>query len=148
LLLSLRFQTSTPRVTALLCGEIGIALMIWILAQALQIEPQLYKVSQIEDRGEDIGNYLVAYLLPFLAVPEPSVGDSVAYIGFLLIAGLIYIRSDLVYVNPLLYVLGFRVSKVSTVQGYSGILISKRRYAAGDEFEAARIRDLVLVDFK
>jgi hypothetical protein len=133
-------------VLLILFGEIGIALILWILEDAMKLDPQHYSITKIDDRGEDIGNYLVAYLLPFLVLPDPTPTDLTAYAGFLLIAGVIYVRSDLIHINPMLSLLGFRVARIETSEGYFGILITRRRYSGGELISAARIRNSVLVE--
>jgi hypothetical protein len=146
-LAAFRLQYPNPKVIACILGLIGVALMVWILAHAKELEPQEYTIRSVEDRGADVGNYLVAYLLPFLVVPDPGWGDLFAYMGFLLVAGLIYVKSDSIYVNPLLYLLGFRVARIETTDNYSGFLISKHPAEANSTITAARIRNSILVGF-
>jgi len=147
LLLGLRFQDLAPRSVALALGVIGVGLQVLVLVHARYLEPQEYTITSVVDRGADVGGYLVAYLLPFLVVPEPTGGELVAYIAFLAIAGVIYVRSELIYINPLLYVLGYRVTTVETAEGYTGTLITRRALTTNANIRAARIRNLVLVEF-
>lgn len=62
-----------------------------------------------EDTGGEVSGYLASYLLPFVTVPTPSWRDLLDYGLFLLVNLVIYVRSNLVRVNPTLYVLGYRV---------------------------------------
>jgi hypothetical protein len=61
-----------------------------------------------------VSGYLAAYLLPFLTVPEPSATDLVTYAIFVFVAGLIYVRSGLMQINPTVYLLNRRVLRATT----------------------------------
>jgi hypothetical protein len=62
------------------------------------------------DAGAEVSGYLAAYLVPFLVVVEPAPGDLVAYAIFLVVAGLIYVRSGLMQINPTVYLMNRRSS--------------------------------------
>lgn len=74
--------------------------------------PYEIKVTSSEDTGGEVSGYLASYLLPFVTVPTPGWRDLLAYGLFLLVGLVIYVRSNLVRVNPTLYLLGYRVLHV------------------------------------
>ena len=75
--------------------------------------------------------YLATYLLPFVTLSEPSDRDVVSYLLFLLVAALIYVQSDLLQINPVLYLFRRRVVKVTTKAGWQAYLVTPRRRSAG-----------------
>jgi hypothetical protein len=99
--------------------------LVLVIAAARHLEPQERTVTGTEDRGPDVAGYLATYLLPLLATPEPSTRDLTAYGAFILLVGLVYVRSSMVAVNPLVYVLGYRLSEISTAAGARQMLVSR-----------------------
>jgi len=82
-------------------------------------------VTRIQDVGAEVGGYLASYLLPFVTAPDPSSRDLIGYGLFLLVALAIYVRSDLVRVNPTFYVLGYRVLRVTIRTGADRYLLTR-----------------------
>jgi hypothetical protein len=76
------------------------------------LEPYDITVKSSEDTGGEVSGYLASYLLPFVTVPTPGWRDLLGYALFLLVGLVIYVRSNLVRVNPTLYLLGYRVLAV------------------------------------
>lgn len=95
------------------------------------------------DAGADVAGYLASYLLPFVTTAFPGPWDLVSYSLFIAIVGLIYVRSDMVQINPTLYILHYRVARVTahTTNGpvFSGFVIAKRQLDPGDSFTAATL---------
>jgi hypothetical protein len=101
-------------------------------------------IASFDDRGADVGGYVSAYLLPLLVVPEPTAGDLAAYVLILFVIGLVYVRSKMIQLNPLLYLVGQRLYAVTTVDGFRGYLIQGQEPTLGTEVRVAR-RDNILL---
>ena len=84
--------------------------------------------------------------MPFLTVAEPNGRDVAAYAGFLAVAATISLRSSVAQVNPLLYLLGYRVLAVTSDQGLRAYLITRRTVLANSSVLATRFRNDVLID--
>jgi hypothetical protein len=65
--------------------------------------------DDIEDLGGNAAGYLATYLLPFLGLVPTGWGDWASYGVYLLVAAIVFIRTDLSLVNPTLYLYGWRV---------------------------------------
>lgn len=100
-------------------------------------------IVSASDAGSDVAGYLASYLLPFVTTAFPGPWDLVSYSLFIAVVGVIYVRSDMVQINPSLYVLRYRVLKVTahTTDGpnFSGFVISKRHLMPGDSLTAATL---------
>lgn len=66
-------------------------------------------LSDIRDRGGDVSGYLATYLLPFISQPPAGWAEIAVYVTYFAVALVVYVRSDLVLINPTLYLLGWRV---------------------------------------
>lgn len=112
-LLAVRFQ---PLWLMLMCAGLAV-LGVGALLMLLRLDARATAGAHQLTHVKDAGAYLGAYLLPFLTVSTPTVRDSIAYAAFLIVAGSIYLHSSVVQINPLLYLLGYRVLEVVDTNG-------------------------------
>jgi len=96
------------------------------------------RFERVEDAGGAVAAYLATYLLPFIASPPTRPADIAAYAVYFVVVFVIYIRSDMAFVNPTLYVLGWRVVE-GTTHGRSVLVVCR---SAPDEET-----DVDVVDF-
>ncbi len=91
----------------------------WHITRLAKTETQDYEITvqSSEDTGAEVSGYLASYLLPFVTVASPGWRELLAYSLFLLVAFVIYVRSNLVRVNPTLYLFGYRVLKIVYGEG-------------------------------
>lgn len=71
--------------------------------------PRSLVFGEVSDQGGNAAGYLATYLLPFIGLVPQDWGDWAAYVLYLLVALIVFIRTDLTFVNPTLYVLNHRV---------------------------------------
>lgn len=116
-----------------------------------------YEVIEVENRDADVSAYAGTYLLPFLAVFGGRWQDIASLGAFIAFLGVVYVRSRLIYVNPILSVLGFRLWRVIAITAGSDksavagtwprfALARAAVIAPGDVVEARRVTsDLLLI---
>jgi hypothetical protein len=148
-LLALRFEKPWLRVAL---GAAAAAFILDTLRIAVVLPKRVgaspFTIESVADEGAQVSGYLATYLLPFLAVPSPSVTDLIAYALFLLIAGVIAVRSDLTEINPTLYLLGYRLMSVTAVEGFVGYAIVRSELAPGSVLRANHLGSHVLVEVR
>ena len=71
--------------------------------------PRSLAFGEVNDQGGNAAGYLATYLLPFVGLVPQDWGDWSAYAVYFLVAMLVFIRTDLTFVNPTLYILKRRV---------------------------------------
>lgn len=146
-LLAVRFTTAWLEIACGVIAAVGLFDMLWIVfgvTRRTAAEP--VTVAAVEDAGPEVAGYLVSYLLPFLTVAQPSTRDVVAYLMFLIVAGLIYVRSDMAQINPTLYLLGRRVVRLRTDRGWVGYVIVRSAVGVGDQLRAVPLNAAVRVE--
>lgn len=145
IILAFRFWWSWSALACIVLAIVGLAgLLGWMLYCRRQ-SPGEYIVQSVEDAGAEAAGYLASYLLPFFNVVVPGWRDIVAYVGFFLTAGAIYVRSNILRINPTLYLMGYWVLQVEDVSGKSHYLITRERVRADTRFEAVDLRGGVLL---
>jgi len=145
-LLAIRFEQRWLWISCTVIAVLGVVSLWLLLRLDARSSPGPHTLASVKDAGGEAASYLATYLLPFLTVATPTVRDVLAYAGFLLVAATISLRSPVVQVNPLLYVLGYRVLSVTDDHGLQAYMVTRRRPPAGDRVLATRFRDDVLVD--
>jgi hypothetical protein len=71
--------------------------------------PRSLVFGEVNDQGGNAAGYLATYLLPFVGLIPQDWGDWAAYVVYFLVAMIVFIRTDLTFVNPTLYILNRRV---------------------------------------
>jgi len=114
-----------------------------------------YELLDVENRDADVAAYAATYLLPFLTVFSEDWRDVVSLAAFIGFLGIVYVRSRLIYVNPVLALLGFRLWRVipitagapqdaSNVPWPRFLLADTERVRKGQIISARRVTDDLL----
>lgn len=138
-LLALKFDTGWLQLSFFaltIVGWIeGLRLTFWYSQKAARYT---YTIDKVEDSGTAVNGFLASHLLPFLAPGSPTTRDLVAYLVFFIVLLLVSINSDLAHINPVLYILGRRVVRITTA-GAPRILVCRRPPLPGDQVSAVRL---------
>lgn len=145
-LLAIRFVQPYLWIPCVSLAVLGVGSLWLLLHLDSRSSPGAYALTSVQDAGVEAAAYLASYLLPFLTVPTPSARDVAAYVGFILVAATISVRSSVAQVNPLLYLFGYRVLAVTSDRGLRAYLITRRKVASGTVVQATRFGEDVLVD--
>jgi hypothetical protein len=145
-ILAVRFRDLRLGLACALVAVLGAASLLLLLRAARKIQPDPHRVDRVADRGAEVAGYLATYLLPFVTVTEPSARDIIAYSFFLVVVGVVYVQSDMVQINPLLYLFGYRVSAVTTGDGWSGVLISRSQPRPESVVLASRLQNTLALE--
>jgi hypothetical protein len=149
IMLGLRFTPTMLRVGLIAFGIACAVIVGWLLTRRAADRPSNTTITIIGDAGAEVSGYLAAYLLPFLTVADPKATDIVAYVIFIAVAGLVYVRSGLMQINPTVYVLGRRVLRgaIPVRSGTKDVfVITQRDLRVGASLKAERFADRVYID--
>ncbi len=114
LLIGIRSVDRAPEVMVA-SGVLTVAggLGTWAFLWAARRKPTgEYELLDVESRDGDIAAYAATYLLPFLTVFSGDWRDVLSLAAFITFLGVVYVRSRLIYVNPLLAVMGYHLWRV------------------------------------
>jgi hypothetical protein len=100
------------------------------------------KIDRFENINDMSLEYIITYIFPLLFLNYSDWNVLLALIVIFLTIGYIYIRSDLIYMNPVLNLLGYNIYKSQTVEG-SIIVISKRGIEEIGEYKLVQLADKV-----
>ncbi|MCW3040565.1 MAG: hypothetical protein JWM31_2470 [Solirubrobacterales bacterium] len=113
-------RVGAPAVSAAVIG-VGLAMAAGLLAvlrrgrRRSATEP--LRVLAVSDRGIDAAAYLPTFLLPFLVVNDPAVRDLVVLGLFAVLLVYVSAQTDLLALNPWLFVTGRRLVQATVDRG-------------------------------
>jgi hypothetical protein len=116
-------------------GLLGLAITyVYFKAVVFSRSPIRGDITSRHARGSEIMGYIASYIVPFVTFSLSSWRQIVALTLFILILGIVYIFSeDMVRVNPMFNLLGYRLYEVTVEQGKDSFaLITRRRIKCGD----------------
>jgi hypothetical protein len=156
LILAVRsFQHST----ALFWLSIGLAIVsavafLIFIRVARQGGPFRGSVTEVEPRDTELAAYVATYLLPFVVVFGATIQDVLALGLFIFFIGLLWVNSGMIYLNPLLILVGYHVYvvRITPVGGTRATLSAnfmlshQENLRPGDEVLVDRIGRGVLID--
>lgn len=114
-------------------GLAGIKLIVHVSRRDATSIPD--RVVYCQERGDELMGYVSAYLIPFLAIDLSDWRHVLALGAFILLLGYLYVTTSLIYINPLLRILGYHVYEVEFERCGRQRMISKRALAINDSIE-------------
>ena len=144
-ILAVRFDPLWLRVACVVAMLLGVVTFVVLLRLQRRVGAGTYDVMEVREAGGEAASYLATYLLPFVVVANPSVRDVVAYVLFLVVAGVVSSRSTMIQVNPLLFIFGYHVLRLVDSNRSVWFLISRKSPMAGDRIAATLWSDDVIV---
>lgn len=92
---------------------VGICFLLYLLNKHDQLTQDKIEVYEIENVTSESMTYIITYLVPFLSLNLNSTINLYCIILLIATIGIIYINSDMLYINPLLNSFGYRTFKIS-----------------------------------
>jgi hypothetical protein len=102
------------------------ALAVVFRSKATDVGPRLVVARSTPDEGEVMA-YVSTYLVPFLGLDLSSATGIVVFVGFLLVVGVVYVNSNMLFVNPLLSLAGYHTFRVVDPDGAEYRLVTRRK---------------------
>lgn len=126
LILAARIYNMPLRLAFGTLGVAGFADAIRLVRAGRRKAPKTVSFVGVRDSGDQVAAYLATYLLPLLAAPAPAAGDLVGYGIYAVVVAVITVRSDLIHINPTVYVLGWKIATVTRQDGREQYVVCKK----------------------
>jgi hypothetical protein len=108
---------------------VGLAVFIVILKAIQSGNAESYRLGDISDSSSDVLGHIGAYLAAAIIDPSASTDQAVLSLVVFGLIFLVHVSVGLVHVNPLFYVVGYRVYSTASEQGRSYYLIARSEVA-------------------
>jgi hypothetical protein len=149
MIIAMRAWNDNRRVAigCLATSALSLLVLFLFLRAAQSIAASKISIASVKSRDGDVMSYIVTYLLPFLAVKLGDPKDVMSLGLLLLVVGLLYVNSNMIYTNPALNIAGYHIFEVEDGDGKVSALLCKRSYVRnGSELHVISIGDYVLLE--
>lgn len=92
-----------------------------------------FEIKSIQPQNKEYITYLGTYILPFIALETKTPYDIAAYVILFITMGLIYIRTNLIYTNPMLLFFGYDLYEVIDIKENKFVCITKDQFKSGEK---------------
>lgn len=111
-------------ITTLSVGFVGLFITFYVLNR---ISGEYKQATSTNPESKINFQYFLAYIIPFVAIDMDSMRQMVAYAVLFIFLGILYIRTELIYVNPTLTMLGYHLFKIK-IKDENILLITKNSF--------------------
>ena len=130
---------------AILILLVGISGLIILLLYFFLIVPRRQvsheTVASLNRHDGDVLSYVTSYLLPFVSLDLTS-SQVWAVLVFFAVLLIIYVNSNMIYINPMLNVFGYHLYEITIEHNEASFyLLTRRRLALHSHIEVAHIGD-------
>lgn len=101
-------------------------ILVIVFWKVRSVSGKYLKIEKIENLNRVGLEYFITYIIPFLAINFLEIKDLLALGVIFFVMGVIYIKSDLIYMNPILNLAGFNLYKVIS-DGHEHIIITRKK---------------------
>jgi hypothetical protein len=127
-----RASTSTWLTLGAIASVSVLALVTVMMSKRGERGPRL-TVARSRPKDGDVLAYTATYLVPFLGLDLTKSDDVVVLSGFLCVLGIVYVNSDMLFVNPLLSLARYHSFWVTDQDGHEYSLITRRTHLDPDQ---------------
>lgn len=145
-ILAIRFERLWLQYTCVGLAVAGLISLLVVLNVHNRTNGPELVVDTVSSAGGEAASYLAGYLLPFVTVSEPKARDIIAYSAFIVVAGVVHSRTNAIQVNPLLFLLGWKILRVTPTKGPAVFLITRKNRFHGDRVPTSRLDEDVRLE--
>ena len=124
---------------------IGISGLVILFLYFLLIVPRRAKshetITELNRHDGDVLSYVASYLVPFVSL-DLTGAQLWAVIVFLAVLLIIYVNSNMIYINPMLNILGYHLYEIKIAKNETSFyLLTRQRVGLRSVVHVARIGD-------
>ncbi len=130
-------------------GLLSLVLMLLYLRSVRRIKPPVpTKVTEVHKRDADVMGYIASYLVPFVTFPLDAgwqlIVALLVFVGVLL---LVYVNSNMIYVNPMLNIFGYHLYEIRVEHGENDVYyIARKPVHRSEPIEYVRLDDDIYLE--
>jgi len=138
------------RFWALVILLIGLSGCFIMLAYFLVIAPRKHicveKVTELQKRDGDVMSYVAGYLIAFIAFPLHGWQHIAAVLTFLGVLLIVYVNSNLIYINTMLTLLGYHLYEARLEHSeVFHLLLIRHRLIRGETVRLAKLGESIVL---
>ena len=110
-----------------ICISIVSLILLMLILNVVGRSSEYMDFYEIKKNNKSINEYILVYILPFITVQTNDYKELTIFIIIFLLIGILSVKNDLVYINPILYIMKFNIYSFKETNDSleESILISK-----------------------
>lgn len=123
----LHYEHSLIPYVGIILSVIGFTGLFITIQVFNKISGERIEAKEIKSEGKLNFEYFLAYIIPFIAIDIDETRQLLAYVVLFVFIGILYVKTNLIYVNPTLVILGYNLFRFKT-EYEDAMLITKNSY--------------------
>jgi hypothetical protein len=126
---------------------LGVTGLVVVMASLGSEGESPIEVRKVVPKEGEVLSYIAVYLVPFLGLDLSKSDDVVAFCVFLAVLGVIYVNSNMLFVNPLLSIVGYHTYEIEDPrENVFTVLTRQRNLYDGVTITPAQVDPYLRVD--
>lgn len=92
---------------------IAVLFLHYLLTKQSAISPKKLEIIEVKNRTSDTLNYILTFIIPFLSLNLTNYTDIFCILLLLVTISVVYINSNLLYINPVLNLMGYTTFEIN-----------------------------------
>lgn len=92
-----------------ICISIISLILLIVILNVVGRSSEYMDFYEIKKNNKSINEYILVYILPFITVQTNDYKELTIFILIFLLIGILSVKNDLVYINPILYIMKFNI---------------------------------------
>ena len=135
----------TAWVLIILC-VMALAGLVGYLGWTRRFAPIPLEVQSVRSKDGETMSYIASYILPFVSLPYGDHYKLAAIVIFLAVLAVVYVNSNMLYINPMLNLFGFHLYAVTSAGDAEHTVIARRRPRPGTTLRLVTIGENVHIE--
>lgn len=117
LIFAFQYWNFSHHAISLFCISLAIlscGVTLFLIEDSKKLQAKTYFIDSINDQSDLSLNYLYTYIIPFLSFSYNDLIGVFSVSIFVVMTAIIYINSNLLYINPFLNIMGYSMFKIKT----------------------------------
>ncbi len=123
---------------------LAVAYMLW---GRRHLPPDGAKLLEFTRRDSEVMSYIATYLIPFVSFSFDSWLQMIALALFIIVLLIIYVNSNMIYINPMLNLFGYHFYEIK-IEGSqrSFYYLARKRLIRDDKIDYVYVSDDILLE--
>ncbi len=129
-------------------GILSLSIMVLYFRSSLRTMTAFQdKVTAFQKHDADVMGYIASYLIPFVTFPLDNVQQTAALSVFVAVLLVVYVNSNMIYINPVLNLAGYHLYEVNIERSaQSHYFIARQRVVLGEMIRFVRLSDDIFLE--
>jgi len=125
-----------------------IALKVYLDFATKKVNPETLRVQSFQRCGEEMLNYILTYIFPFMVDFTQSADQLLCFAIFFVVLGYLFVHNNMIHINPMLNFWGYQLYEITLPNGDTHSLLAKSKLRRDMTIEVVLIGEQIYLEKK